>query len=148
MSIKQHVINQPWAHLTSSGLPVLFCNGLGQPIVPVLSRFLCDEWQNVPSRHDYLVLPGRAARFLLEENNDGEEGSKLGEKVEWIYDKVLIQKHTHHDHAVCHVQRLRSVSRFSLNKKKRRRMQPHVDSCFVFSNRKSGPRCTHPLSKV
>jgi hypothetical protein len=41
MEIKQVKVDQPWAYLAQKRCPVLFCEGLGQPIVPASPYGLC-----------------------------------------------------------------------------------------------------------
>jgi len=148
MPIKQVVVDQPWSHLTvdpATRVPVLICKGLGQPIVPESLDDLCTSWKTVPSGMNYLVLLGRAVQGFLEQNDDDEEGSYLAEKVQWMQEKLLIRNHATGHTKIFHMQRLRSVSTGVVSKQIRRRVEPYIDSCFVFSSHKSATRCSKPL---
>jgi hypothetical protein len=91
--IKQTEVNQPWAYLTKHMPIVLFCMGLGQPIVPSWPESLCDPWRIVSPGKNYLVATGIAIRYFLEEQDEGEGGSRLENCVEWILEKSVMQSH-------------------------------------------------------
>ena len=50
MVVGQIEMDEPWVHLVKSEpfVPILFCQGLGQPIIPTVPEKLCAAWAAVP----------------------------------------------------------------------------------------------------
>ncbi|CZT13512.1 hypothetical protein WAI453_012463 [Rhynchosporium graminicola] len=84
MSISQAEPNMPWVHLatTEPTLPVIFCRGLEQPIVPTRPDSLCDAWTQVPQGRNYLVATC-ATIYPWLDRQETSNGSRLSERIEW-----------------------------------------------------------------
>lgn len=141
VTIKEIKISQSWSHLAHQSA-VLFCKGLGQPIIPILPplpNYLCDAWTSVPIGKNFLVLTGDAIAHYLRQQ---EENARLHTELEWICDKLLIQTHRQGEKcSVSHTQSLRTVLGSPLDKHIWGKMDSHRQSCFIFSNSKLKKSC-------
>lgn len=100
MNIVHAEVDQPWVHLMNSEptMPVLFCRGLGQPIVPTDPAFLCKRWKKVPSGRYYMVVTCSTVFSWLERHKDDGNGARLDERVEWRVRQNVLQEGLIHCH--------------------------------------------------
>jgi hypothetical protein len=146
IGIREAKVEQPWAHFPRNHSLVLFCKGLGQPIVAVREDKLCRPWKTVPPKCNFLVATGKTVGHLLDRYNEGDQGSRLGEHVEWVHEQILIQTHRHEqDMPVVHVQRLRTAANARLERHIRRRIHAHERGCFIFSANKVHRPCRESI---
>jgi hypothetical protein len=129
MHIKEAIVNQAWAHLTSLERIVIFTKDIPPPIIPDASS-LCKAWMNVPSGQKYLVAMGTAAQYFLDQQDAG-----IAEDVSWEVGKELIQSHELGCNTpIFHVQKLRATRNPRPNEPILAAIAGSVDSCLVFGN--------------
>jgi len=154
MGIVRARVNEPWVHLVISEptMPVLFCQGLGRPIVPTRTSLLCTFWFSVPPGRNYMVATGAAVSRRLERHVHNKDGARLSEKVEWKVREgsgSLIDCHNiAESKAVYHEQQLKFVSKANFNPK----IQGLVSNCsrgaLVFGSSRTWQGCTRKLDKA
>jgi hypothetical protein len=84
----RHVeIGQPWACFAEFQPTVLFCKGLGHPIISRSGR-LCKLWEKVPPHENFLVMTGRALSWFLK-----QQKNIVQKKMVWHHREVLIECH-------------------------------------------------------
>jgi hypothetical protein len=134
VDIKKLKLNQPWVHFVHQSA-VLFCGGLGQPIIPIVPappKYLCCAWETVPMGEHHLVLTGDGILFFLSQQ---EKRSRLQTKVTWMQTQMLVLTHCRGETvAVYHTQRLKCVKLSLLDLELWERIQACKEACFVFSD--------------
>ncbi|KAF4626150.1 hypothetical protein G7Y89_g12011 [Cudoniella acicularis] len=135
MPIRRADVHQPWVHLTSEEPLVLFCKGIGQPIIPITTDQLCRPWKTVPHGQNFLVATAAAVKYFLHQQYQGPDGSRLHANLKWLYGNSLIQSHSNHHERkpVSHVQYIQSVRECSLDKQLLGKVRLRRNSCFIFS---------------
>jgi hypothetical protein len=129
MHIKEAIVDQAWAHLTSLEPIVIFTKDIQPPIGPDTSN-LCKSWMNVPSGQKYLVVMGTAAQTFLDRQNAG-----IAEGVSWEFGQELIQSHQLGSNTpIFHVQKLRVTHKPRPNEPISAALAGNTDCCLVFGN--------------
>ncbi|KAH6711970.1 hypothetical protein BKA61DRAFT_675769 [Leptodontidium sp. MPI-SDFR-AT-0119] len=154
MTILQAKLNKPWVHLVISEptIPVLFCQGLGQAIVPRNPKMLCRPWISVPLGENYMVATCMTICSWLDRHNNGE-GSRLSERVEWNVDPRasrdgLIYCHsTKKNSFVFHEQQLNFVKRASRNAKIYDLVMGHERGDLIFGSTRWRKGCSEKLDQ-
>lgn len=147
MRIKETLVDQPWAHLATYSSTVLFCNGLRQPVSPVRLEMLCDDYKVVPPGRNCLVATGLALKNLLEEHEDGEDGSRLNKRIDWIRQRTMVQSHIPGKHtSIFHEHELRSVDDSKLNKHLLDYFRIHENGAFIFVKEGTRRACSKTLN--
>jgi len=135
VNIKKFKLNQPWVHFVHQSA-VLFCSGLGQPIIPIPPappKYICSAWKTVPVGKYHLVLTADGILFFL---NQQEKRSRLQTRVIWIQTRMLVLTHCRGESmSVCHTQELKCVKSSPLDLEIWGKIQACRDACFVFSDR-------------
>ncbi|KAH9208589.1 hypothetical protein DL95DRAFT_467569 [Leptodontidium sp. 2 PMI_412] len=154
MTILQVKLNKPWVHLVISEptIPVLFCQGLGQAIVPRNPKMLCRPWISVPLGENYMVATCMTICSWLDRHNNGE-GSRLSERVEWNVDPRasrdgLIYCHsTKKNSFVFHEQQLNFVKKASRNAKIYDLVMGHERGGLIFGSTRWRKGCSEKLDQ-
>lgn len=154
MTILQAKLNKPWVHLVISEptIPVLFCQGLGQAIVPRNPKMLCRPWISVPLGENYMVATCMTICSWLDRHNNGE-GSRLSERVEWTVDPRasrdgLIYCHsTKKKSFVFHEQQLNFVKKASRNAKIYALVIGHERGGLIFGSTRWRKGCSEKLDQ-
>ncbi|KAG4432398.1 hypothetical protein IFR05_012127 [Cadophora sp. M221] len=154
MTILQAKLNKPWVHLVISEptIPVLFCQGLGQAIVPRNPKVLCRPWISVPHGENYMVATCMTICSWLDRHNNGE-GSRLSERVEWNVDprasrEGLIYCHsTKKKSSVFHEQQLNFVRNATRNAKIFDLVMGHERGGLIFGSTRLRKGCSEKLDQ-
>jgi hypothetical protein len=129
MHIKEAIVNQAWARLTSLERIVIFTKDVAPPIAPDTSN-LCKPWISVPPGQNYLVVMGTAAKSFLARQKAG-----IAESVNWELGQELIQSHELGSNApIFHVQKLRVARTPHPNEPILAALAKSIGCCLVFGN--------------
>ncbi|KAL2064681.1 hypothetical protein VTL71DRAFT_3819 [Oculimacula yallundae] len=154
MRISQAKVDKPWVHLvvTEPTVPVLFCQGLGQPIVTRNPGLLCESWLKVPQGHNYMVATCDTICSWLDRHDNGE-GSRLSERVEWKVDSRVARKGLIYSHgnrkngSVHHEQQLSFVKKASMNTKIYELVRRFENGGLIFGSTHLRKPCSEKLSQ-
>lgn len=147
IDIKQAQVAQPWTQMVRNHGVVLFCGGLGQPIIPVSSAKLCATYARVPPDRELMATTGTVLHSFLEQHGKGAKGSRLGDNVKWINEQTLVQSHTPGQKTpVFHEQSLRIIKACELDLSIRELVGRHQSSGFIFANYRSRTACSEAIA--
>jgi len=126
---------------------VLFCAGLGQPIIPKSSESLCPTYERVPALRNFLVTTETVLHAFIEPYDQGPPGCTLGKRVEWIKDGSLVQSHGQHT-PVFHEQSLRIVENSAPDPSMLGLVSEYTRSGFISTDNHSRSACLEVLAPM
>jgi hypothetical protein len=147
VDIMQVKVDQPWNQMIRKRGIVLFCAGLGQPIVPKSSESLCPTYERVPALRNFLVTTGTVLHAFIEPYDQGPPGCTLGKRVEWIKDESLVRSHGQHT-PVFHEQSLRIVENSASDPSMLGLVSGYTRSGFIFTDNHSRSACLEVLAPM